>query len=90
MIFDYYWLVVVVVVVVAGPFVNKYTLQPIGWITWRWTAQRKNVQNQADLIDDNVLDLESDPKAEQFETELQELREGIIAEVAEKHPIAGF
>ena len=32
-------------------------------------------------------DLESDTQAEQYETELQELREGIIAEVAEKHPI---
>ena len=50
-------------------------------------AQRKNVQSPADLIEDEVRDLESDTQAEQYETELQELREGIIAEVAEKHPI---
>ena len=29
----------------------------------------------------------SDTQAEQYEKELQELREGIIAEVTEKHPI---
>ena len=50
-------------------------------------AQRKNVQSPADLIEDEVRDQESDTQAEQYETELQELREGIIAEVAEKHPI---
>ena len=50
-------------------------------------AQRKNVQSPADLIEDEVRDLESDTQAEQYETELQELHEGIIAEVAEKHPI---
>ena len=50
-------------------------------------AQRKNVQNPADLIEDDVQDLESDSQAEQYETELQQLRQGIIAEVAEKHPI---
>ena len=38
-------------------------------------------------MEDEVRDLESDTRAEQYETELQELREGIIAEVAEKHPI---
>lgn len=50
-------------------------------------AQRKKVQSPANLIEDEVRDLESDTQAEQYETELQELREGIIAEVAEKHPI---
>ena len=52
-------------------------------------AQRKKVQSPADLIEDEVRDLKSDhdTQAEQYETELQELREGIIAEVAEKHPI---
>ena len=50
-------------------------------------AQRKKVQIPADLIEDEVRDLESDNQAERYETELQELREGIIAEVAEKHPI---
>jgi len=48
-------------------------------------AQRKTVQSPADLIEDEVRDVES--QAEQYETELQELREGIIAKVAEKHPI---
>ena len=50
-------------------------------------SKRNNVQSPADLIEDEVRDLESDTQAEQYETELQELREGIIAEVAEKHPI---
>ena len=50
-------------------------------------AQRKKVQSPANLIEDEVRDLESDTQAEQYETELQELHEGIIAEVAEKHPI---
>ena len=50
-------------------------------------AQRKKVQSPTDLIEDEVRDLESDTQAELYETELQELREGIIAEVAEKHPI---
>ena len=50
-------------------------------------AQRNNVQHAADLIDDDIRDLESDSQAEQYETELQQLRQGIIAEVAEKHPI---
>ena len=50
-------------------------------------AQRKKVQSPANLIEDEVPDLESDTQAEQYETELQRLREGIIAEVAEKHPI---
>ena len=50
-------------------------------------AHRKKVQSPADLIEDELRDLESDTRAEQYETELQELREGIIAEVAEKHPI---
>ena len=50
-------------------------------------AQRKKVQSPADLIEGEVRDLESDTQAEQYETELQELHEGIIAEVAEKHPI---
>lgn len=45
------------------------------------------MQNPADLIEDDVRDLESDSQAEQYETELQQLRQGIIAEVAEKHPI---
>ena len=45
------------------------------------------MQSPADLIGDKVRDLESDTRAGQYETELQELREGIIAEVAEKHPI---
>ena len=45
------------------------------------------MQSQADLIEDEVRDLESDTHAEQYKTELQELREGIIAEVGEKHPI---
>ena len=45
------------------------------------------MQSPADLIEDEVRDLESDTRADQYETELQELREGIIAEVAEKHPI---
>jgi len=45
------------------------------------------VQSPADLIEDDVWDLESNSQAEQYETESQELREGIIAEVAEKHPI---
>ena len=45
------------------------------------------MQSPADLTEDEVRDLESDTRAEQYETELQELREGIIAEVAEKHPI---
>jgi len=48
-------------------------------------AKRKKVQSPANLLE--VRDLESDTQAEQYETELQELREGIIAEVAEKHPI---
>jgi len=48
-------------------------------------AQRKTVQSPADLIEDEVRDVES--QAEQYETELQELREGIIAKVTEKHPI---
>jgi len=48
-------------------------------------GQRKTVQSPADLIENEVRDVES--QAEQYETELQELREGIIAEVAEKHPI---
>ena len=51
-------------------------------------AQRKNAQSLTGLIEDEVRDLESDTLAEQYETELQELREGIIAEVAEKHPIS--
>ena len=50
-------------------------------------AQRKKVQSPSDLIEDEVRDLESDTQAEQYETELEELREGIIAEVTEKHPI---
>ena len=50
-------------------------------------AQKKKVQSPADLIEDEVRDLESDTQAEQYESELQELREGIIAEAAEKHPI---
>ena len=50
-------------------------------------AQRKKVQNPTDLIEDEVRDLESDTQAELCETEMQELREGINAEVAEKHPI---
>ena len=50
-------------------------------------AQRKKVQSPADLTEGEVRDLESDTQAEQYETELQELHEGIIAEVAEKHPI---
>ena len=50
------------------------------------TAQRKKVQSPA-VIQDEVRDLESDTQAEQYETELQELCEGIIAEVVEKHPI---
>ena len=50
-------------------------------------AQRKKVQSPTDLIEDEVRDLESDTQAELYETELQELREGIIAEVAQKHPI---
>ena len=45
------------------------------------------MQSPADLIEDDVRDLESDSQAEQYETELQDLREGIIAGVAEKHPI---
>ena len=51
-------------------------------------AQRKKLQSPADLIEDEVRDLESDTQAEQYETELQELREGMIPEVAEKHPIS--
>ena len=47
----------------------------------------RSVQSPADLIGDEVRDLESDTQAEQYGTELQELREGIIAEVAEKRPI---
>ena len=46
------------------------------------------MQNPADLIEDDVRDLESDSQAEQYETELQQLRQGIIAEVAEKHPVS--
>jgi len=34
-------------------------------------AQRKNVQSPADLIEDDVRDLESDSQAEQYEIELQ-------------------
>ena len=45
------------------------------------------MQSPADLIGDEVRDLESDTQAEQYQMELQELRVGIIAEVAEKHPI---
>ena len=45
------------------------------------------MQSPADLTEDEVRDLESDTQAEQYEMELQELREGIIAEFAEKHPI---
>ena len=45
------------------------------------------MQIPADLIEDEVRGLESDTQAEQYETELQELREGIIAKVAKKHPI---
>ena len=51
-------------------------------------AQRKKLQSPADLIEDEVRDLESDTQAEQYETESQELREGISPEVAEKHPIS--
>lgn len=51
------------------------------------SSERKKVQSPANLIEDEVRDLESDTQAEQYETELQELSEGIIAEVAEKHPI---
>ena len=50
-------------------------------------AQRKKVQSPADLIEDEVRDLENHTQVEQCETELQELRECIIAEVSEKHPI---
>ena len=45
------------------------------------------MQIPADLNEDEVRGLESDTQAEQYETESQELREGIIAKVAEKHPI---
>ena len=45
------------------------------------------MQSPADLIEDKVRDLESDTQAEQYERELKELREGIIAEVAEKRHI---
>ena len=38
-------------------------------------------------IEDNIRDLECDSQAKQYETELQELHEGIIAEVPEKQPI---
>ena len=50
-------------------------------------AQRKKVQSPADLIADEVRDLENHTQVEQYETDLQELRECIIAEVSEKHPI---
>ena len=50
-------------------------------------AQRNNVQNPEELIEDDVRDLESDSQAERYETELQQLHQGIIAEVTEKHPI---
>ena len=45
------------------------------------------MQSLINLIEDEVRDLESDTQAEKYETQLRELREGIIAEVAEKHPI---
>ena len=47
----------------------------------------KEVLGPSNLIEDEAWDLESDTQAEQYETKLQELCEGIIAEVAEKHHI---
>ena len=51
------------------------------------TAQRNNVQNPSDVVEDDVRDLESDSQAEQYETQLQQLHRDVIAEVAERHPI---
>ena len=46
------------------------------------------MQNTADLIEDAVQDLKSDSQAQQYKTELQDLREGVIVEVAENTLIA--
>ena len=50
-------------------------------------AKRANVQNPADLKEKDIQDLESDFEAEQYETEIQQLRQDVAAEVAERHPI---
>ena len=50
-------------------------------------AKRYNVQNPSDLVEDDVRDLESDSQAEQYETQLQQLRQDVTAEVAERHRI---
>ena len=46
-------------------------------------AKRAKVQNPADLTEDDIRNLESDCQAEQYEAELQELRQGVVSEVAE-------
>ena len=50
-------------------------------------AHRKNEHNRAYPIEDDVRDQEIDSQTEKYETEFQQLLKGIIAEVAEKHPI---
>jgi len=50
-------------------------------------AKTANVQNPADLKEKDIQDLESDFEAEQYETEIQQLRQDVAAEVAERHPI---
>ena len=50
-------------------------------------AKTANVQNPADLKEKDIQDLESDFEAEQYETEMQQLRQDVAAEVTERHPI---
>ena len=50
-------------------------------------AKRANVQNPTALKEKDIQDLESDFEAEQYETEIQQLRQDVAAEVAERHPI---
>ena len=69
------------------PQANAFKQQIRSFFSRLAAAQRKKVQSPADLIADEVRDLENHTQVEQYETELQELHEGIIAEVAEKHPI---
>ena len=50
-------------------------------------VQRNNMQNPSDLVEADVRDLESDSQSEQNETQLQQLRQDVIAEVAERYLI---
>ena len=50
-------------------------------------AKRADVQNPADLKEKDIQDLKSDFEAEQYETEMQQPRQDVAAEVAERHPI---